>query len=51
MDGDGDVEDEAEVAMKIRGIFFVGESKWIVDGRESMFAIILCWPFTCLTVK
>ena len=51
MGGGDDEEDEAEVAIKMRGTQLVGVMRWIVDGLESMSAIILWCLFTCLTVK
>ena len=41
MGGGDDEEDEAEVAIKMRGPQLVGVMRWIVDGLESMSAIIL----------
>ena len=40
-DGEDDEEDEAEVAMRMRGTQLVGVIRWMVDGLDSMSAIIL----------
>ena len=41
MDGDDEEEDEAVVAIKMRGTQVVGVMRWVVGGLDSMIVIIL----------